>query len=50
VQQRVDLGGCHIIKNKTLSAIFDEDLTRESWRLRQRADARAMIERYLRAD
>jgi AcrR family transcriptional regulator len=46
----VALSYFHLSNVHTLSAIFDEDLTRESWRLRQRADARAMVERYLRAD
>jgi hypothetical protein len=46
----VALSYFHLSNVHTLSAIFDEDLSRESWRLRQRADARAMVERYLRVD
>lgn len=46
----VALSYFHLSNVHTLSAIFDEDLTRENWRLRQRADARTMVEQYLRAD
>lgn len=46
----VALSYFHLSNVHTLSAIFDEDLTRRSWRDAQRADARIMVERYLRAD
>ena len=46
----VALSYFHLSNVHTLSAIFDKDLTRDSWRARQRHDARQMIERYLRAD
>jgi AcrR family transcriptional regulator len=44
----VALSYFHLSNVHTLSAIFDQDLTEESWRALQRRDARAMIERYLR--
>ena len=44
----VALSYFHLSNVHTLSAIFDRDLTEESWRALQRRDARAMIERYLR--
>lgn len=46
----VALSYFHLSNVHTLSAIFDEDLTRPAWRARQRRDARQMIERYLRTD
>jgi AcrR family transcriptional regulator len=46
----VALSYFHLSNVHTLSAIFDEDLTRVDWRRQQRRDARAMVERYLRAD
>ncbi len=46
----VALSYFHLSNVHTLSAIFDQDLTREAWRKKQRGDARAMVERYLRAD
>lgn len=46
----VALSYFHLSNVHTLSAIFDEDLTEEAWRNAQRADARAMLERYLRVD
>ncbi len=46
----VALSYFHLSNVYTLSAIFDEDLTRETWRARQRHDARQMIERYLLVD
>lgn len=46
----VALSYFHLSNVHTLSAIFDEDLTREGWRRQQRRDARAMVEGYLRAD
>ena len=46
----VALSYFHLSNVHTLSAIFDEDLTRDTWRRRQRDDAREMIERYLRVD
>ncbi len=45
----VALSYFHLSNVHTLSAIFDQDLTREDWRARQRHDARQMIERYLHA-
>lgn len=46
----VALSYFHLSNVHTLSAIFDADLTRKDWRKAQRADARAMIARYLRVD
>ncbi len=46
----VSLSYFHLSNVHTLSAIFDADLTQKSWRTQQRGDARAMVERYLRAD
>lgn len=46
----VALSYFHLSNVHTLSAIFDQDLTEDSWRKAQRRDARAMIERYLRVD
>jgi AcrR family transcriptional regulator len=46
----VALSYFHLSNVHTLSAIFDQDLTRPAWRAKQRQDARRMIERYLRAD
>lgn len=46
----VALSYFHLSNVHTLSAIFDADLTVADWRARQKADARSMIERYLRVE
>ena len=44
----VALSYFHLSNVHTLSAIFDEDLSREPWRRHQHADARDMVRAYLR--
>ncbi|WMS44637.1 TetR/AcrR family transcriptional regulator [Acuticoccus sp. MNP-M23] len=43
----VALSYFHLSNVHTLSAIFDEDLSREPWRRQQHADARGMVAAYL---